>query len=130
MALLPPGFEHHPFYQHFCCPWCGYTSGRVVIEKIGWNPISRKALKPRYWCEKCNRYSRQSYPTAVGFVWGFAASAIALAVIFGPRHVHNNFDDATTEWLLWILAVLICWLVWPVFSRQCSRYERATPSDR
>jgi len=128
MLSPPPSFERAVFYQHFLCPWCGHQARRAIIEKVSWNPFTKASLRPRYWCECCGRCSQLSYSVLVFFVWGVVAGGVMSLIAFGPvgGFIQNLF--AAPWWVPWGLAIVVALSFWPIFSRQCLRYERANPS--
>src|SRR4051812_32475437 len=116
MVSPPPGFERVLFKQFFLCPWCAFRSSRAINEKIGWNLFEAKTLKPRYWCENCNRCSWLRYALPLSFLWGIVSGGMCVMIAFGPIAEFITRDLDSPEWLPMVLAPVVAVLFWPLFS--------------
>jgi hypothetical protein len=115
--LPPPGFHKWPVPTHFHCPFCTHRSRHVTLQ--GW-------FRPKYWCEKCGRYSRLEAAALIGAVWGVFIPVVFFSVYFLVASTYSGLDEGGSFAITFVVAVpLLLFVIWPAFSRLTHRYESA-----
>lgn len=107
---------------HFKCAWCGHEAWHALR-------VAETQEKNTYVCERCQAISKPKNYLLVNFGFGVIIGSIVgvLAYWIFTRYLFSS-SPAFALLAATPLALIVTWLIAPVYSRLFYRWTRATPA--